>query len=84
VTAACLRLARALDLLIAGIDLKVTPDGEHYCFEINPSPGFSYYEHGSGQPISAALADLLHHGETATVAPGNGFHNLGAAAQPVA
>jgi glutathione synthase/RimK-type ligase-like ATP-grasp enzyme len=84
VTAACLRLARALDLLIAGIDLKVTPDGQHYCFEINPSPGFSYYEQGSGQPISAALADLLHHGETATVAPGNGFHNLGAAAQPVA
>jgi len=36
------------------------PDGEWYCFEINPSPGFIYYERHSGLPISAALADLLH------------------------
>lgn len=80
----CLRLARSLDLLIAGIDLKVTPAGEHYCFEINPSPGFSYYEQGSGQPISAALADLLRDGETASATPGRRFHHTDAAAQPVA
>lgn len=57
---ACIRLARRLDLLFAGIDLKITPDGEVFCFEVNPSPGFSFYELGTGQPISAALADLLH------------------------
>lgn len=62
ITAACLRLARQLDLLLTGIDLKETPEGEYYCFEVNPSPGFLYYEQGSGQPISAALASLLHHG----------------------
>jgi glutathione synthase/RimK-type ligase-like ATP-grasp enzyme len=62
VTAACLRLARRLDLLLAGIDLKETPQGDYYCFEVNPSPGFLYYEQSSGQPISAALASLLHHG----------------------
>jgi glutathione synthase/RimK-type ligase-like ATP-grasp enzyme len=58
----CLRLARELDLLMTGIDLKETPHGDYYCFEVNPSPGFLYYEKYSGQPISAALADLLHAG----------------------
>lgn len=57
---ACIRLTCRLDLLFAGIDLKITPDGEVFCFEVNPSPGFSFYELGTGQPISAALADLLH------------------------
>ncbi len=59
---ACLRLANMLGLVIAGIDLKETPAGEYYCFEINPSPGFAYYEQRTGQPISAALADLLRRG----------------------
>lgn len=62
---ACLKIARKLDLLFAGIDLKVTPDGEYYCFEVNPSPGFIFYEQHSGQPISAALADLLLKGQSA-------------------
>ena len=62
IAAACHRLARDTDLLLAGIDLKVTPAGEYYCFEINPVPGFLYYEHGGGQPISAALAELLQYG----------------------
>ena len=60
VTTACLRGARELGLLFAGIDLKETPDGEYFCFEINPCPGFTYYERHTGQPISLALADLLN------------------------
>jgi glutathione synthase/RimK-type ligase-like ATP-grasp enzyme len=55
----CLALARDLDLPFAGIDLKVTPDDEVYCFEVNPSPAFSYYESHTGQPIAAALARYL-------------------------
>ncbi len=66
VAESCLRVARALDLPLAGIDLKVTPDDEWYCFEVNPSPGFLYYERHTGQPISLALADLLHEGAPAT------------------
>lgn len=66
VAESCLRLARELDLELTGIDLKETPDGDYYCFEVNPSPGFLYYEQYTGQPISTALADLLHHGATAT------------------
>jgi glutathione synthase/RimK-type ligase-like ATP-grasp enzyme len=59
VAAACLRLADGLGLLIAGIDLKQTPDDEWYCFEINPVPHFGFYEQHTGQPISAALAKTL-------------------------
>jgi glutathione synthase/RimK-type ligase-like ATP-grasp enzyme len=62
VAAACVQLARQLDLLLTGIDLKETPDGDYYCFEVNPCPGFLYYEQHTGQPISTALADLLYQG----------------------
>ncbi len=57
--AQCVALARDLDLPFAGIDLKVTPDDRVYCFEVNPSPAYSYYESHTGQPISAALARYL-------------------------
>lgn len=55
----CIALARALGLDFAGVDLKITPDGDVYCFEVNPSPAFSYYEESSGQPIARALARYL-------------------------
>ncbi len=58
-TERCLRLSRSLGLEFAGIDLKVTPDDEIYCFEVNPCPAFSYYEASTGQPISAAVARRL-------------------------
>ncbi|MER3479214.1 MAG: RimK domain-containing protein ATP-grasp, partial [Meiothermus sp.] len=38
------------------------PEDDWYCFEINPCPGFAYYEQHTGQPISAALAELLEAG----------------------
>jgi hypothetical protein len=62
VAASCRELARRAGLLVSGIDLKRTPEGEYYCFEINPCPGFLYYEQHTGQPISTALAELLHRG----------------------
>lgn len=65
VASACRRITRELELLHAGIDLRETPDGEWYCFEVNPCPGFLYYERQTGQPISTALAELLHGGVAA-------------------
>ena len=59
---ACLDIARKLELPLSGIDLKQTPTGEYYCFEVNPSPGFLFYEQHTRQPISAALANLLANG----------------------
>ena len=55
----CVRLTRSLGLVFAGIDLKVTPLDEVFCFEVNPSPAFSYYESYTGQPISSAVAYSL-------------------------
>jgi hypothetical protein len=55
----CTSLARQLQLPVAGIDLKVTPEGEAYCLEVNPSPAFSYYELETKQPISDAIARYL-------------------------
>ena len=56
----CVDLAARLDLPFCGIDLRRTPDGEYVCFEVNPMPGFSYYEAETGAPMSdSALIDLL-------------------------
>jgi glutathione synthase/RimK-type ligase-like ATP-grasp enzyme len=59
IATACLDLTKACGLAIAGIDLRQTPDGRYYCFEVNPSPGFIFYERATGQPISEAVAHLL-------------------------
>jgi glutathione synthase/RimK-type ligase-like ATP-grasp enzyme len=55
----CRRLAAALELPVTGVDLRRTPAGRIYCFEANPSPGFSFYEEATGQPVGAAIARLL-------------------------
>jgi D-alanine-D-alanine ligase-like ATP-grasp enzyme len=55
----CCRLATALDLPFAGIDLRRTRDGRWYCFEVNPSPGFTFYQEATGQRIAEAVAILL-------------------------
>jgi glutathione synthase/RimK-type ligase-like ATP-grasp enzyme len=55
----CVNLAHALGLAFAGIDLKITPDQHVYCFEVNPSPAFSYYEAHTGQPIAQVVARYL-------------------------
>jgi hypothetical protein len=55
----CRQLAASLGLVVAGIDLRRTPEGDWYCFEVNPSPGFTYYEQSTGQPIADAVARLL-------------------------
>jgi glutathione synthase/RimK-type ligase-like ATP-grasp enzyme len=55
----CRDLARNLELPVAGIDLRYHPAGEWFCFEVNPSPAFAYFENETGQPIAAAVARLL-------------------------
>lgn len=55
----CVRLAHALGFVLAGIDLRVTPEGQYYCFEVNPTPAYGWYERHTGQPISSALCDVL-------------------------
>jgi glutathione synthase/RimK-type ligase-like ATP-grasp enzyme len=55
----CRALVAFLGLRFSGVDLRRNQDGKWYCFEVNPSPGFSFYEEATGQPISDAVARLL-------------------------
>ncbi len=57
----CIKLSQALGLEVSGIDLKISPDNRVYCFEVNPSPAFSYYENSTGQPIALAIAQYIAH-----------------------
>ncbi len=55
----CRLLTTSLRLSVAGIDLRHSPDGRWYCFEVNPSPGFTAFENATRQPIGEAIARLL-------------------------
>lgn len=55
----CRATAIAMQLPLVGIDLRRAPDGRWFCFEANPSPGFTFYQHATGQPIAEAIARLL-------------------------
>lgn len=55
----CIDVTRELGLRFSGIDLRMTPEGEAVCFEVNPSPAYAYYEGHTGQPIAAAVARHL-------------------------
>lgn len=55
----CIALSKALGLNFSGIDLRITDTDEVYCFEVNPCPGYSYYEKNTSQEISVLLAEYL-------------------------
>ena len=59
ITQKCIHLTSVLGLHFSGIDLMRTPDNEWYCFEVNSSPAYSYFELNSGLEISNALARAL-------------------------
>ena len=59
----CVGLATALELPFCGIDLCHRPDGSWLCYEVNPSPGYSWYEEATGLPISDALVAWLASGK---------------------
>jgi glutathione synthase/RimK-type ligase-like ATP-grasp enzyme len=55
----CVRLAKEFGLAMAGIDLKETPASEYYCFEVNTSPAFPFYESPARPVVADALAEFL-------------------------
>jgi hypothetical protein len=55
----CVQMCARMGLRLAGVDLRLTPNGDWYGFEVNPSPAYTYYEDATGQPIAAAIARLL-------------------------
>ena len=70
-----------MNLPVAGIDLRRSPDGEWFCLEVNPSPAFSYYQAHAGLPISDAIARLLAAGKKeAEIAPAGFIRDAAGAA----
>ncbi len=65
----CVRTAHSMRLWVAGIDLRRTPEGEWYCFEVNPSPGFTFFQESSGYAIDDAIAELLASKDAASKVP---------------
>ncbi len=62
VAALCRKLAKSMRLPLAGFDLRRTPEGCWYCFEVNPSPGFTWFNTTAHQPVAEAVARLLGRG----------------------
>ncbi len=61
----CVAASREMGLAVAGVDLRLTDDGRWYCFEVNPSPAFNFYQNSTGQRIDEAIARLLIGGSEA-------------------
>lgn len=55
----CVDLSRGIGLAFSGIDLRITPEMDAYCLEVNPCPAFSYYEQSTGQPIAEAVVGYM-------------------------
>jgi hypothetical protein len=51
----CLAPAHSLELSVAGIDLRRTPDGAWYCFEVNPSPASATTRQRPGNRLPTRL-----------------------------
>lgn len=53
------RLMDALDLRFGGIDMRVTPEGEHVFLEVNPAGEYLFVTERTGQPVPQAIAAAL-------------------------
>ena len=54
-----LDLMERLGLVYGAIDMRRTPDGKYYFFEVNTAGEFLFIEDRTGQPIALAIADWL-------------------------
>ncbi len=55
----CRAIARSLHLTWTAIDWRVTPTGEYFFLEANPSPMFIHFENQTGFPITQSLVEQL-------------------------
>jgi hypothetical protein len=60
IAALCVDATKKLGLVFSGIDFKICEaTGDWYCFEINPTPGYSYYDRYLDGRIASALVTYL-------------------------
>ena len=52
-------LMKRFGIVYGAVDLRLTPDGDYVFLEINPAGEFLFAEHGSGFPITDAVAAWL-------------------------
>jgi glutathione synthase/RimK-type ligase-like ATP-grasp enzyme len=55
----CREVMRLLGLFVGGIDLRQARREEWFCFEVNPAPGFTFFDAAGQQGIAAAIARAL-------------------------
>lgn len=55
----CLLLLRHYDLCFGAIDMVLTPDGQYVFLELNPNGQWAWIADLTGEPIAAAIAELL-------------------------
>ncbi|MGV9386483.1 ATP-grasp domain-containing protein [Nonomuraea sp. NPDC003707] len=53
---------RDFGMAFAGWDFKVAGDGVYWCLEVNPMPGYDWYDRRLGGAITASLLGLLTRG----------------------
>lgn len=54
-----LKLMNHFDLKYGAVDFRVTPEGEHVFFEVNPAGEYLFASERTGQPIPQAIAAAL-------------------------
>lgn len=62
-------LMTTFNLQFGAIDLRVTPDGDHVFFEVNPAGEFLFISQRTGQPIPEAIAASLERHDRARAKP---------------
>jgi glutathione synthase/RimK-type ligase-like ATP-grasp enzyme len=55
-----INLVKKMGLVFAGVDYLVDDSRESHLLEVNPSPGYSFYERACGLKISESLAGCLY------------------------
>jgi glutathione synthase/RimK-type ligase-like ATP-grasp enzyme len=58
-----IQATKAFGLTFAGWDFKLTPEGEYYCLEANPMPGYDGYDRRCDHKVTQVLIDYLSAGE---------------------
>ena len=59
--------ASKMGLIFSGWDFKVTPDGEFWCLEVNPMPGYNSYDSRLGGRITNSLIAVLQAAKTSKI-----------------
>lgn len=61
-SAKLIHASKAFDLIFTGWDFKLSSDGDFWCLECNPMPGYHGYDIRCGGKITKSLVEYLNYG----------------------